>query len=464
MAQALTRALRHPLYLPPPARPAIHTDLPASITLAVLAYALLLASSYVALSPTPYTRANRLLRLLLLPPTLVLLSQIYLGHKAGDLEPWNESGWGALGVIVGARACILAFGLFGRAGRLRWIGWGWYTRREEGWWTTPAGQDELKRFHAEVLRDAVPAAEEAAYPAWSPPRRILLAALFLASPRHLGFSTARPPSFYRHPARPVRYHLSLLLACSTLCDAVILLYARHAAFCTFELDPALRPRLADPLPPPYPSFLPAPLRAATHTLAVGLVIQSAMHLSHSSAALLSYALLPRDLAARLPFPSLTLLAPFRLEAPSVRAFWSQAWHDVLSLDIAHVAYFPILAALPPGAAAQALAVLSAFAFSGLLHGVSLDAVGIGSDYKRMLGLFVLQGAAIVLEQAWERMTGRKVGGRVGKVWTVACVGASAAMLAELYVSRGFLGFRRPFSPLGHLLRHLGYWPPVISTL
>ncbi|GAA5893117.1 hypothetical protein JCM6882_003890 [Rhodosporidiobolus microsporus] len=464
MSSFLHRALRHPLYLPPPLRPALADDPRATLTLSALLYAHLLTLSYLSLSPTPYTPLNRLLRLLLLPSTLLFLSKVFLAHRAGDLEPFNESGYGAVGVITAARAVILALGLFGRAGRLRWIRWEWYTHRRKGYWATEEGKEEMKRFDAAVLRGAVPASKEPASPVHSSLKRLALAALFLASPRHLGFSTAKRPSSYRTPppARQLRYHLFLLLAAGVTCDLVILFYSRHSAYCTFHPDPSLRPSIFDPLPPPYPN-LPLPARVALHTLLVGAVIKSSLHLSQSALAVVAYSVLPRSAAAHFPFPSLNLLNPFSLLNPlspsgptSVRDFWAKGWHDLLSLDISHLSFLPVLSLTR----SRFLALFSAFAFSGLLHTVSLHAVALGPAYGGMLAVFLLQGAAVCGEHVWEGWTGRKVGGRAGKLWTLAVVGASGVILAELYISRGFLGFRRPFSPFGWGLTALGKWPAI----
>ncbi|GAA5979920.1 hypothetical protein JCM11641_007586 [Rhodosporidiobolus odoratus] len=461
-----SRALSHPLYLPPTARPPLSDDPAVAVTLAALTYVHFLALSYLALSPVPYSRFNRLTRLILLPSTLASLSKLFMAHRAGDLELWNESGWGAFFVYASARAVILSLGLFGQAQRLRWIGWTWYTRREEGWWGSLAGKEELKRFDYEVLRGAVAAREKPGYPCRSALKRLGLAALFLLSPRHLGFSTGRPPSFYTLPRRPLLYHFCSFLLAGAICDLTVLLYSRHIAFSTFQPDPSLRPSIFNPLPSPYPNLL-TPIRVALLTLNVGATIKSSVSMVHHVTALLCSALLPTHLSSAFPFPSLNLLSPFALLLPpslsarfalkapeSVRTFWNKAWHDFLSIDIAHLAFFPLLTLTR----CRLLAVLSAFTFSGLIHGVSLEAVGLGRNYSGMMAVFLSQAVGVVLEHVWERQTGKRVSGAWGRLWTVAVVGSGGVLLTELFVSRGYLGFRRPFSPVGHALKGLGYWP------
>ncbi|GAA5843709.1 hypothetical protein JCM11251_003471 [Rhodosporidiobolus azoricus] len=468
MGLALLRALQHPLYLSPARRPALFADPTVTYTLGTLLYVHLLALSYLALSPSLYTRSNRLFRLCILPSTLALLCKIFLAHRAGDIEPFNESGYGAVGVITAARAFILSFGLFGRAKRLKWIGWDWYTYRPRGYWVTQEGKEELKGFDVAVLSGAGPSPEPPTSIVHSRRTRLLLAALFVSSPRHLGFSTAKRPSSYRHPppGKELRYHLLLFLAAGGICDLVILLYSLHVPYCTFQPEPALRPSIFDPLPPPYPNF-PLPLRVAMHTLATGTVIKASLHVFQSSFAVLAYLFLPASLAQQFPFPSLNLLNPFTLLDPlslftssdgpeSVHAFWAKGWHDLLSLDISHFSFLPVLSVTR----SRLLAALSAFLFSGLLHAVSLHAVGLGPGYKAMMSVFLIQGAAVCGEHGWEGWTWRRVGGRWGKAWTLLVVGASGVLLTELFISRGFLGFRRPFSPLGLGLKVAGLWPEL----
>ncbi|GAA6042340.1 hypothetical protein JCM8097_003855 [Rhodosporidiobolus ruineniae] len=472
----LRRAWDHPLYLSPPHRPALFSDPLPTLALALCTYLTLLTLSYLALSPSPYTRLNRLLRLFLLPPALALLSKLFLAHRAGDLEPFNESGFGALGVIIAARAVILSLGLFGRAGRLRWIGWESYLHRPDGYWATQEGKAELKKWDSAVLSSALPTPDPPSSPTYSRPKRLALAALFLLSPRHIGFSTARPPSAYRHPpferGKAMRYHLSLVLLAGAACDGVILLYRSHRGFCAFEGDASRRVGLGAPFPAeanPLLARLPLLLRVALHTLAVGTVIKSSLHLFQSSLALSFLLLLPCSTTDKVPFPSLTLLNPLSLLLPpalvqrtgmapapeSVRAFWSHGWHDLLSVDVAHVAFFPLLLCcrIPPFLRRPA-AVLAAFTFSGVLHAVSLHAVALGPAYGGMLAVFLLQGGAVAVEHLFERRTGRRVGGAWGRGWTLAVVGASGMGLAALYIPRGFFGFRRPFSPLGWGLKAL----------
>ncbi|GAA5873642.1 hypothetical protein JCM8547_002665 [Rhodosporidiobolus lusitaniae] len=468
ITSATYRAFSHPLYLDPLHRPPLFADPLPTALLVLFACATFLSLSYLSLSPRPYRPLNRLVRLALLPFALIGLSKLFLAHRCGDIEPWNQSGFGAWGVWLAARATIMALGLFGRAGRLRWVGWGWYGLREggRGYWSTKKGREEAKRFNEEVLRGNLQVEEGKDYPCWSHRKRLGLAALFLLSPRHIGFSTAKPPSSYVTPPpdkkNAILFHLKTFLLASVGCDLVILLYSLQPAFCTFELDPSRRPSLFNPLPRPYPDLTSPLLRALTHTLVTGFVIQSSIGLSHSLVALLSLLLLPSSLSRQIPFPSLTTLNPFFLLSPlpshrrlapsSVRAFWAGAWHDLLSLDISLLSFHPFLPFSRP------LALLSAFAFSGLLHSVSLHAVALGGDWTRMMSVFLLQGLGLAAESLWEKKMGRRVGGEAGRVWTTVCVGVSGVMLAELFVSRGFLGFRRPFSPLGQALLALGWWP------
>ncbi|GAA5865873.1 hypothetical protein JCM8547_005742 [Rhodosporidiobolus lusitaniae] len=460
------RAYSHPYYLPVSQRPALAADPLATFFIAAFTYLSFLSLSYLSLSPVPYNRRNRLLRLCLLLPALSGLSKLVLAHRAGMPEPFNESAFGLWGTIWAARACIMAFGSFGRAKRLRWVGWGWYTHREDGraYWSTPAGQAESKRFNEAVLYGALPVSEPKDSPLWTPWKRLALAALFLASPRHLGFSTARPPSCYVCPPpgrKAAWFHFKRLLVTSIICDAFVLLYAFHTPFRTFYLDPSLpRPSMLDPVPPPYPN-LPLPLRILLSTLAVGVIISLSISVFYSLLAFLSSLFFPT-----VPFPSLHLLNPFLLLSPlpshrarapdSVRLFWSSAWHDLIATDLSLFAFQPLRRFSRP------LALVSAFAFSGLVHCNSLRAVNMGPADKASMAVFLLQGAAVAAETVFEWKAGRKVGGEAGRLWTMLCIGISGVIFTELYIARGFLGFVSPFSLPGQVMKATWWWPEKAS--
>ncbi|GAA5909132.1 hypothetical protein JCM5296_006653 [Sporobolomyces johnsonii] len=423
MASALRAAVDHPLYLPPTDRRPFHGDLPNSAILLTLSYLSALSLAYLSLSPHPYTRLNRTLRLVILPLSLVLVSKVYFTHKLANSEPFYETGVGAVAIFSAGRAVIMGLGLWGKAGRLRWIGWKWYTHRPVGYWESKEGKEELERFRAEVLRGTLPTPEDANYPAHSPLRRLWLANLFIIFPRHIGFSTARPPSVHRTPAHPLKHYYAKILFDGLILDLLVLAYGRHPLFTQFSLDSSLRPPILDPLSPSIPE-LPLYVRAPLHTFAFALAIKLGLDLGHSTVSFLAALVLPR-----VPFPSLNTLNPF-FQADSVRAFWTSGWHDLFFVDFTLLVYGPVARLTK----SRAVALVATFTYSGVLHAISLNAMGTGAEWINMVGLFAAQGVGIVLEELWTRWTGRKVRGWQGRVWALLWVGASGAVLTDIFLA------------------------------
>ncbi|GAA5931719.1 hypothetical protein JCM1841_003399 [Sporobolomyces salmonicolor] len=419
-ASHLKAAFGYPFYLPPTDRRPFRADLPNSAILLTLAYLSTLSLAYLSLSPRPYSRLNRTLRLLILPLSLILVSKVYFTHKLANSEPFYETGLGAVAIFSAGREVIMGLGLWGKAGRLRWIGWKWYTHRPEGYWESKEGQEELKRFRAETLRGTLSAPEDDNYPAQSPLRRLWLANLFLVFPRHIGFSTARPPSVHCTPAHPLKHYCFKVLFDGLVLDLLVLAYGRHLLFTEFGLDSSLRPSILQPLPPSLPE-LPLLARAPLHTFVFALTIKLGLDLGYSTFSFFGALVLPR-----VPFPSLNTLNPF-FQADSVRTFWTSGWHDIFFVDFTLLIYGPVARLTK----SRAVALVATFTYSGVLHAISLDAMGTGAEWMKMVGLFAAQGVGIVLEELWTRWTGRKVRGWKGRVWALLWVGASGAVLADI---------------------------------
>jgi len=99
---------------------------------------------------------------------------------------------------------------------------------------------------------------------------------------------------------------------------------------------------------------------------------------------------------------------------SIQDFWSFRWHQLPRHD------FIVFGARPGGALfGRPGAVMGAFTVSAILHHVGLWGVGKGSEFITAGGFFLLMGVGAVMEGAFTRVTGLRVGGRVGWLWTVA---------------------------------------------
>jgi len=99
---------------------------------------------------------------------------------------------------------------------------------------------------------------------------------------------------------------------------------------------------------------------------------------------------------------------------SIQEFWSFRWHQLPRHD------FVVFGARPGGALfGRPGAVMGAFTVSAILHHVGLWGVGKGSEFITAGGFFLLMGVGAIMEGAFTRVTGLRVGGRIGWLWTVA---------------------------------------------
>ncbi|BGP48233.1 hypothetical protein JCM10450v2_004105 [Rhodotorula kratochvilovae] len=207
------------------------------------------------------------------------------------------------------------------------------------------------------------------------------------------------------------------------------------------------------------------LGEAVTGLSMGLAVFAALTCGYSCATLLAFVatflarLLPLPEALTLPrfdpreYPPLFNLAR---RPSSVARFWSQQWHSFFSRPFRFLAFqptqrlaSPLLGKLP----ARALGVMAVFALSAWIHEFGFLTQWGGSVY------FLSQGAAIVLEGAFAALTGRKVRGWVGTLWTGVFVVGAGGWLYSSWMTQGLVrevppvrywSWERAIVPLGCL--------------
>ncbi|KAI5984668.1 membrane bound O-acyl transferase family-domain-containing protein, partial [Pisolithus albus] len=97
---------------------------------------------------------------------------------------------------------------------------------------------------------------------------------------------------------------------------------------------------------------------------------------------------------------------------SLTDFWGRRWHQMFRFPL--VSLGGVLSARLFG---RPGGVLGTFLISGIFHVIELRAVGRGGSATVQIGFFVLNGVGMLLEQAWAKKTGRRVGGVWGWIWT-----------------------------------------------
>ncbi|KAG7442892.1 uncharacterized protein BT62DRAFT_988546 [Guyanagaster necrorhizus] len=118
------------------------------------------------------------------------------------------------------------------------------------------------------------------------------------------------------------------------------------------------------------------------------------------------------------------------QSTSLHHFWAKGWHQFVA---------------PGGRPLYALgfgrtgAVLGSFTVSSILHISSHWGLGRCSEWATMGGYFIIQGVGVVLEGIWKKVTGYRVGGILGWLWTVAWVVGWGNIVIDAWARAGLIG-------------------------
>jgi Membrane bound O-acyl transferase family len=118
-------------------------------------------------------------------------------------------------------------------------------------------------------------------------------------------------------------------------------------------------------------------------------------------------------------------------ADSMHIFWSKRWHQLLRQT------FLVLGGYPGKWIAGDLGLLlGTFIASGLFHEFAIHSMERGFD-PTVLAFFASQGPILILERMWKALTGRRVGGLMGRLWvySILFIGAQPMSMSSLCNSR-----------------------------
>ncbi|KIK63220.1 hypothetical protein GYMLUDRAFT_197728, partial [Collybiopsis luxurians FD-317 M1] len=121
-------------------------------------------------------------------------------------------------------------------------------------------------------------------------------------------------------------------------------------------------------------------------------------------------------------------------AASLTEFWAKRWHQLFRHFFIGIGGIPLSYAF-----GRVGGVLGAFLVSGVLHYVGLLGLGNGSDVMGMIGFFLLMGCGVLLEGSWKKLTGHRVGGWIGTVWTTIWLLAWSNLLVDAWARKGLIG-------------------------
>ncbi|KAI4294073.1 hypothetical protein K525DRAFT_274636 [Schizophyllum commune Loenen D] len=207
----------------------------------------------------------------------------------------------------------------------------------------------------------------------------------------------------------------------------------------------------DPALPPHLRYA----RSTALTLLTGLTIWAGLQASYDLCTLVGVGLL-RQAPSRWP-PVFD--RPWA--ATSVSAYWGAHWHQVLRDVFVSVGSRPlthVLVKLCGPKWGKSLGLVGAYVVSGLLHDAGLWGQGRGHDPLRVVGFFVMSGGVgMLVEVTIYRLTGKKVEGPLGWIWTMVWLVGWGHLVTEAWLSRGLAGcvlIPDPLRPVPRLLNAL----------
>ncbi|KZT18114.1 hypothetical protein NEOLEDRAFT_1143830 [Neolentinus lepideus HHB14362 ss-1] len=145
------------------------------------------------------------------------------------------------------------------------------------------------------------------------------------------------------------------------------------------------------------------------------------------------------------------------KAESLADFWGRRWHQILRQGFIAVGSQPLRKLL-----GRVGGVMGAFLVSALLHDWVAWGMGRGGEFWSVGGFFLMNGVGVVVEELWARITGRRVQGWRGWIWTMVWLIGWGNLLVDAWARRGLMasmflpdGWRPSQTLLAKLLRRPG---------
>ncbi|PWN46139.1 hypothetical protein IE81DRAFT_84371 [Ceraceosorus guamensis] len=204
------------------------------------------------------------------------------------------------------------------------------------------------------------------------------------------------------------------------------------------------------------------------TFCIGVLVGCILQTYHTLLALIFVAIFPSTQATWAPRP---LDAPWK--STSLSELWSKRWHSFFRYIFLNLAYRPTNALLKllrvPSKPRRAASVLAVFVLSGLIHEVAQEGMAIRapaalSDPEKALfhsrqgwgarnytstWFFTMSGIGVLLEDLFTSLTGIKVQGVWGNIWTLTFITLTGMPLVKVWHAQGMaaetsaIGFTKP---------------------
>jgi len=191
--------------------------------------------------------------------------------------------------------------------------------------------------------------------------------------------------------------------------------------------PSLNTPAGDTLFDPTLSIIPRFALAAFLTSCFGIIIYTSVDASYQFATLFG------RLVLRQPAWQWPPLFNRPWAATSLTDLWSVHWHQTFRHS------FIVFGARPGGALlGRCGAFVGAFLVSAVFHNLGLWGLGRGTEFRTIGGFFILMAVGMVLEYGVEMLTGRRVCGLWGWVWTMGWTLGWGTLVIDAWARRGLI--------------------------
>lgn len=180
----------------------------------------------------------------------------------------------------------------------------------------------------------------------------------------------------------------------------------------------------DPSLPAFPRYT----RSTLISLLSGITIYSMVQMTFDIATITGVLILQQD---PLQWPPL-FDSPWR--ATSLVSLWARRWHQTLRSTFMNIGVKPLSFFI-----GRDVGVIGAFILSAIIHDWGLWSAGRGTEFWSVGGFFLVMGVGCVMERLLTKLTGLKVGGCVGWLWTTCWMVGWGSMLVDGYARKGLIG-------------------------
>lgn len=167
------------------------------------------------------------------------------------------------------------------------------------------------------------------------------------------------------------------------------------------------------------------LRSSTIALLMGLVVYNAIQGCYNVLTIIGVLIFCQHPSQWPP----VFNTPWRYT--SLTNFWSKGWHQLFRTSFITIGAIPLSFLI-----GRIGSVIDTFLVSEMLHDFGMWGMGQGMEFQSVTVFFLAMGGGIILETMWKRVSGYRVRGWLGLIWTLVWVVGWSNILVDAWLRRG----------------------------